>query len=208
MINQVLSSQGSDWDVFLPFFMCPGTTVLIESIVMFIKLVPCKDWILLSRLLLIATNSPVAFKNINKNSPQTSQSPHTCVFSAFRKCLLQLSLKCTKSLGTLNLTEKQILCDQDLEYLLKCVASENNCCLVAQLCPTPWDPLDCSMPGFPVLHYLLKLMSIESMMPSNRLILSCPLLLPSIFPSIRIFSNELALFIRWPKYWSFCSENN
>ena len=46
-------------------------------------------------------------------------------------------------------------------------------------------------------------MSIESMMPSNHLILYCPLLLPSIFPSIRVFSNELALHIRWPEYWSF-----
>ena len=51
---------------------------------------------------------------------------------------------------------------------------------------------------------LLKLMSIESVMPSNHLILCCPLLLlPSIFPSIRVFSNESALCIRWPKYWSF-----
>ena len=50
---------------------------------------------------------------------------------------------------------------------------------------------------------LLKLMPIESVMPSNHLILCCPLLLPSIFPSIRVFSNESALRIRWPKYWSF-----
>ena len=51
---------------------------------------------------------------------------------------------------------------------------------------------------------LLKLMSIELMMPSNHLILCCPLLLPpSIFPSIRVFSNESVLHIRWPKYWSF-----
>ena len=51
---------------------------------------------------------------------------------------------------------------------------------------------------------LLELMSIESVMPSNHLILCCPLLLlPSIFPSIRVFSNELALRIRWPNYWSF-----
>ena len=50
----------------------------------------------------------------------------------------------------------------------------------------------------------LKLMSIESVMPSNHLILYCPLLLPpSIFPSIKVFSNESALHIRWPKYWSF-----
>ena len=50
---------------------------------------------------------------------------------------------------------------------------------------------------------LLKLMSIESVMPSNHLILCCPHLLPSIFPSIKVFSNELVLCIRWPKYWSF-----
>jgi len=50
---------------------------------------------------------------------------------------------------------------------------------------------------------LLKLMSFKSVMPSNHLVLCCPLLLPSIFPSIRVFSNESALHIRWPKYWSF-----
>ena len=50
---------------------------------------------------------------------------------------------------------------------------------------------------------LLRLMSIELVMPSNHLILCHPLLLPSVFPSIRIFSNELALCIRWPKFWSF-----
>ena len=51
---------------------------------------------------------------------------------------------------------------------------------------------------------LFKLMSIESVMPSNHLILCCPfLLLPSVFPSINVFSNELALGSRWPKYWSF-----
>ena len=50
---------------------------------------------------------------------------------------------------------------------------------------------------------LLKLMSIELVMPSNHFILCCPLLLPSTFPSIRVFSNELVLCIKWPKYWSF-----
>ena len=67
------------------------------------------------------------------------------------------------------------------------------------------------MPDFPVQpvppypsQSLLKLMSFESVMPSNHLILCCPLLLPhSIFPSIRVFSNESVLRIRWPKYWSF-----
>ena len=64
----------------------------------------------------------------------------------------------------------------------------------------------CSMPGFPVLDYLqclLKLTSIESVMPSNHLILCHPLLLPSVFPSIRVFSNVSVLHIRWSKYWSF-----
>ena len=70
----------------------------------------------------------------------------------------------------------------------------------------PWTA--CSRPGFPVLHYLpefaqSQLMSIESMMPSNHLGLCHPLLLPSIFPSIKVFSSELALQIRWPEYWSF-----
>ena len=63
-----------------------------------------------------------------------------------------------------------------------------------------------STPGLPVHHQLpevTQLMSIESVMPSNHLILCCPLLLPlSIFPSIRVFSNE-SVRIRWPKYWSF-----
>ena len=77
----------------------------------------------------------------------------------------------------------------------------------AQSCPTLCDPMDCSTLGFPVHHQLpelLKLMSIESVMPSNNLILYCPLLLlPSIFPSIKFFSNESVLCIRWPKDWSF-----
>ena len=68
--------------------------------------------------------------------------------------------------------------------------------------------MDCSMPGFPVYHQLPELaqtMSIELVIPSNHLILCCPLLLlPSVFPSIRVFSNESLLPIRWPKYWSFC----
>ena len=78
---------------------------------------------------------------------------------------------------------------------------------VAQWCLTLFDPMDCSTPGFlPITHSqsLLKLMSIESVMPSNHLILCHPLLLlPSTFPSIRVFSNESALCLKWPKYWSF-----
>ena len=81
------------------------------------------------------------------------------------------------------------------------------CCSVAQSCPTLCDPMECTAPGFPVLHFswsLLKLMSIESVMPSNRLIVCFPLLLlSSVFPSIRVFSNESVFHSRWPKYWSF-----
>ena len=81
-----------------------------------------------------------------------------------------------------------------------------NCCSVAKWCPTLFDPMECTMPGSPVLclpkfaqirvHWVGNL--------SNHLILICPLLLlPSIFPSIRAFSNESSLHIRWPKNWSF-----
>ena len=75
---------------------------------------------------------------------------------------------------------------------------------VAQSCPALCDPMDCSMPGFPVHHQLPEHTCIMLVMPSNHLILCYPLLLlPSIFPSIRIFSSESVLCIRWPKYWSF-----
>ena len=78
---------------------------------------------------------------------------------------------------------------------------------LTQLCPTLCDPMNCSTPSLPVHHQLLeftKPMSIESVIPSNHLILCHPLLLtPSIFPSIRVFSNESVLHIRGPKYWSF-----
>ena len=80
-------------------------------------------------------------------------------------------------------------------------------CSIIQSFPTLRDPMDCSTWVFLVLHpsqSLLKLISIELVMTSNHLIL-CHLflILPSIFPSIRVFSNESALHIRWPKYWSF-----
>ena len=91
------------------------------------------------------------------------------------------------------------------------------CCSFPKSCAALCDPMDCSTPGFlpfAISQSLLKFMSIESVMPSNHLILCHPLLLlPSIFPSIRVFSNESVLCIRWPKYWSFsvnispCSEH-
>ena len=82
-----------------------------------------------------------------------------------------------------------------------------NCRSVTQLCPTLCNPMGCSMPGslsFTISWSLLKLISFESMMPFDHLILCHPLfLLPSIFPSIRAFTNESALHIWKPKYWSF-----
>ena len=81
------------------------------------------------------------------------------------------------------------------------------CCSVTQSCLTlvaPWTAALRAFLSFTISQSLLKLMSIESMMSSNHLILCHPLLLlPSIFPSIRVFSIESALLIRWPKYWSF-----
>ena len=79
------------------------------------------------------------------------------------------------------------------------------CCAVSQSCLTLGDPTDCSTPGFPIFHYLPESdQTHESVMPSNHLILCCPrLLLPSIFPSTRVFSNGSSLHIRWPKHWSF-----
>ena len=78
-----------------------------------------------------------------------------------------------------------------------------------QLFETPWT-VACQAPLSSIIsRSLLKFISVESVMPSNHLILCCPLLLlPSIFPSIRVFSNELALPIRWSNYWSFSFSNS
>ena len=72
-----------------------------------------------------------------------------------------------------------------------------------RLFATPWTTACQASLSITSSQSLPKLMSIESVMPSNHLILCHPLLMPSIFPSIRVFSNESALRIRWPKYWSF-----
>ena len=79
-------------------------------------------------------------------------------------------------------------------------------CSVAQSCLTLCDPMDCSTPGFPVHHQLPELSQthvIDPVMPSSHLILCRPLLPPLIFPSIRVFSDESVLCIKWPKNWSF-----
>ena len=76
---------------------------------------------------------------------------------------------------------------------------------VAQSCPALCNPMNHSTPGLAITNprSLLKFMSIESVMPSSLLILCCPLILPPIPPSIRVFSNDSTLRMRWPKYWSF-----
>ena len=82
-----------------------------------------------------------------------------------------------------------------------------SCRSVAKSCLTLCNPVDCSMPGFPVPHHFLEFAQVhvhwisDAIQPSYPLLPS--LLLPSVFPSIRIFSSELALHIRWQKYWSF-----
>ena len=81
------------------------------------------------------------------------------------------------------------------------------CCSVAQSCLILCDPMDCSTPGFPVLHHLLELAQIhihwvgDASQPSHPLLSPSPL--TSIFPSIRVFYKESVLRMRWPKYWSF-----
>ena len=81
------------------------------------------------------------------------------------------------------------------------------CCSFTKLCPTPCNCMNCSRPGFPVLHQLPEFTQThvyrvsDAIQPSHPLL---TLLLPTlVFPSIRVFSNELVLLIKWPKYWSF-----
>ena len=80
-----------------------------------------------------------------------------------------------------------------------------SCCLFScSIRSNPWTIAGQASLSFTISQSFLKLMSIESVMPANHLILCRPLLLlPSVFPSIRVFSNKLVLCIRWPKYWSF-----
>ena len=90
-----------------------------------------------------------------------------------------------------------------VQHLLACFSSVQSLCCV-WLFVTPWTAARQASLSITNSRSFLKLMSNESVMPSNHLILCRPLLLsPSIFPNIRVFSNELVLCIRWPKYWSF-----
>jgi len=132
-----------------------------------------------------------------------------------RRCDGQRGLACcspwghkvSNMTGWLNKNNNNLTVGQKFRHGLSKSSISETCCSVAKLCPTVCDPKDYCMPSFPVLHHLLefaKTMSIESLMPSNHLILCRPLFpLPSIFPSIEVFSNESALHFRWPKFWSF-----
>ena len=94
----------------------------------------------------------------------------------------------------MSVKRKQIKTESKVVQSLSCV----------RLFVTPWTAACQVSLSFTISWSLLKLMSIESVMPSNHFIICRPLfLLPSIFPSIRVFSNESSLCIRWPKYWSF-----
>ena len=90
------------------------------------------------------------------------------------------------------------------ENIIRVLYEWSQFCSVAQSCPTLCDPMDCSMPGFPAYHQLSELTQTHVHQVGDVIQPSHPLLLlPSIFPSIRVFSNESILRIRWPKYWSF-----
>ena len=128
------------------------------------------------------------------------------LFFLLRSCQSLHSTFKESALGFTDLID--ILLVSNLHYLFPAV------CLViglvqfssaAQSCPPLCDPMDCSMPGLPVHHQLPELAQThESVMLSNHLILCRPLLLlPSNFSSIRVFSNESVLHVRWPEYWSF-----
>ena len=117
------------------------------------------------------------------------------------------------SLSLSDLISLYIICSRfihltrtDSKFFL-CMAEWCSCCSVAKSCSTLCDIMNCNMPGFPVLQYLPEFVQIHIywvMMASSHLILCLSLLcLCSIFPNIRVFSNESPLCIRWPKYWSF-----
>ena len=107
-------------------------------------------------------------------------------------------MQVTQRISHLSLDSQKI----NMEYLF--LASSVQSLSHVRLFATPWTTAHQASLSTTNSWSLLKLMSVESVMPSNHLILCRPLLLPSIFPSTRVFFNESILHIRWPKYWSFC----
>ena len=125
--------------------------------------------------------------------PQPSKAPSPSP-QHFQKgsCFLLTSYLCTLGCAVRREEPRLLATGQSVQLLSR-----------VWLFVTPWSAACQASLSITNSQSLLKLMSIESVMPSNHLILCYPLLLPSIFPSIRIFSNKLVLSIRWPKYWSF-----
>ena len=128
---------------------------------------------------------------------ETGHHSETCIFLCY--------LKLEKNIGTslmaqmVKITLNLLSCNK---FGICCF-----CCSVVQSCPTICDPMDCSTPGLPVPHHLLKCAQVHAHCFSDAIQPSHPLtpllLLPSIFPSIRDFSNKSAVHIRWPEYWNF-----
>ena len=128
----------------------------------------------------------------------TSQRSHLQIPSSWRSGLQHMNVRGTESLHS----RRHEIVSFQRQMLLTFSSVQSLSCI--QLFATPWTAACQASLSITNSWSLLKLMSIESMMPSNHLILCLPLLLPpSTFPSIRVFSNESVLSIRWPKYWSF-----
>ena len=122
----------------------------------------------------------------------------------FTECLETVTQSTTASVLYPGIAINTCACVINLSILLLAENTKINISSVAQLYPTLCNPMDCSTPGFPVHHQLPELaISVESWWCHPTISSSVVPFLPSIFPSIRVFSNELALCIRWPKYWSF-----
>ena len=152
---------------------------------------------------------------------------HSAHTNSFPNCYIVLLLLCTLSLLSsmplFSWSAWQIcffpllisiwrVCLSNATFLCRSIFKSCSCCSVAQSCLTLCDPMDCSTPGSSVLHYLLEFAQIPVHWVSDAIWPSHPLLLPSpftlIFPGIRVFSSELALCIRWPKYWSFSNSSS
>ena len=129
----------------------------------------------------------------------TSFSYKRVTFNGFSELLMGLDFH-KNNQPQIILCQRGILKGTNSALLQSCCC----CCSIAKLYPI-CDPMNCQASlSFTISQSLLKFISIEQVMPSNHLILCCPLLLlPSIFPRISVFSNESVLHNRWPKYWSF-----
>ena len=158
------------------------------------------------RLISVITESPVQWLTFQTEPQMGTGSSQFCSrANAFNIAFLEhrtwLALPC--SFACLSVGPHRML-SLSSAWLKSTQSPFNSVQLVAQSCPTLCNPMDGSTPGLPIHHNSQSLTKLMSVMPSNLLILFHPLLLlPSIFPNIRVFSNELALPIRWPKYWSF-----